>query len=133
MTATEYSIEDEQSHEEDPLLSNGSLRRTTSHSHVSFVHQIHSPRIIISLLFTIIFILASGGFLMGVPSIRLYEDIICHHYYESLEGEGHIGLEGDIDESLCKVDEVQNELNILLAVLHFLGAIPGMLKFQEPR
>lgn len=63
---------------------------------------------------------------MAVPSIRLYEDIICHLYYESLEGEGHIGLEENIDEKECKGDEVQNQLNVLLAVLHFLGAIPGM-------
>lgn len=64
---------------------------------------------------------------MGLPSIRLYEDIICHHYYGRLAGEGHIRLEGDIDESLCKVDEVQNELNFLLAILYFLATIPGML------
>jgi hypothetical protein len=70
---------------------------------------------------------------MGVPGVRLYEDIICHHYYAKLEGEGHIELDGNIDESLCKVDKVQNELNVLLAVLHFLGAVPGMLKFREQR
>jgi hypothetical protein len=74
--------------------------------------------------FLIIFILAFGGYLMAVPSIRLYEDIICHHYYNELEGEGHIGFEGQIDEELCKVEEVQKELNILLAGLHFLGALP---------
>jgi hypothetical protein len=77
----------------------------------------------------IIFVLAFGGFLMGVPAIRIYEDIICHHYYENLEGEGHIGLEKNIDEKDCKGDEVQNELNFLLAVLHFLGTIPGMQTF----
>jgi hypothetical protein len=70
-------------------------------------------------------VLAFGGVLMAVPAIRLYEDIICHHYYENLEGDGHIGLEGDIDEKECKGDEVQGQLNVLLAVLHFLGAIPG--------
>jgi hypothetical protein len=123
------TIEEEQSHEDDPLLPNGSLHRTSSRSHASFIHQTHSPRIIILILFTILFILAFGGFLMTVPGLRLYENIICHHYYNKLQGEQHIGLDGDIDESLCKVDEVQNELNVLLAVLHFLGAIPGMLKF----
>lgn len=130
MTAHEHYNEDEQSHEEDPLIPNGSLR-STSRSHGPFLHQTHSPRIIIALLFTIIFVLAFGGFLMAVPALRLYEDIMCHHYYNDVEGEGHIGLDGRIDEILCKVDEVQNELNITLAVLHFLGAIPGMLFWKQ--
>ena len=128
MTSNEYPFEDEQSQEEDALLRDGSLHRTTAYSHASFIHQTHSPRIIILVLFSIIFILAFGGFLSAVPGLRLYENVICHYYYNNLEGEGHIGYDVDIDESLCKVDEVQNELNLLLAVLHFLGAIPGMLE-----
>ena len=63
---------------------------------------------------------------MGVPGIRIYEDIICHQYYDNLEGSGRIGLLEEIDESLCKIDAVQNQMNFLLAVLHFLGAIPSM-------
>ena len=65
---------------------------------------------------------------MALPSIRLYEDIICHHYYNGIEGEGHRGLEEDIEERLCKADPVQEELNLLLAGLHFLGAVPRKLK-----
>jgi len=64
---------------------------------------------------------------MAVPSIRLYEDIVCHHYYNELQGEGHVGLGGQIDEELCKVEEVQEELNILFAGLHLLGALPPLL------
>jgi len=63
---------------------------------------------------------------MGVPSLRIYEDIICRHYYEGLEGEGHIELKGAIDEEMCKGEEVQSQLNILIAGLYFVGAIPGM-------
>jgi hypothetical protein len=68
---------------------------------------------------------------MGVPALRIYEDIICHHYYENMEGEGHIGFQGDIDESLCKGDEVQNQLNVLLGVYHFLAAISGKQSLIE--
>lgn len=64
---------------------------------------------------------------MLMPGLRLWEDIICHHYYNDLEGEGHIGFDGHIDEESCKVDEVQNQMNIFLAVLGFLGVIPGRL------
>ena len=63
---------------------------------------------------------------MEVPAIRVYEDIICHHYYDNLKGSARIGLLEDIDEGLCKGDEVQNQLNILLAGYNFLSAIPGM-------
>ena len=62
---------------------------------------------------------------MNVPSMRIYEDIICHHYYENMEGGDRIGLEGNIKEGMCKGDEVQSQLNILLGGLYFLGAIPG--------
>jgi len=62
---------------------------------------------------------------MGMPGLRLYEDIICHHYYNNLQGEDHIGLDGHIDEELCKGDEVQNQMNILLGVLAFLTPVPS--------
>jgi hypothetical protein len=70
---------------------------------------------------------------MAVPSIRLYEDIVCHHYYNELQGEGHVGLGGQIDEELCKVEEVQEELNILFAGLHVLGALPRRLSCERER
>lgn len=139
MTATEYPIEyvederlDERLDESHPLLSND--RATTSRSRTSFILQTRSRKTMVLLILCIVFTLAFGGFLMAVPAMRLYEDIICHHYYESLE-EKHsgFGFEGSIDESLCKGDEVQNRLNILLAGLHFLGAIPGMLGWWEKK
>jgi hypothetical protein len=87
-------------------------------------HEATSPRTIIAILFTIIFILEFGGNLMIVPSIRLYEDIVCHDYYNSLkEGEGHIGFQDRIEERLCKVEEVQNELNIVFAGFRVMGAV----------
>ena len=61
---------------------------------------------------------------MAVPSIRLYEDIVCHHFYNGLKGEDHIGFEEEIEEGLCKRDEVQEQLNILFAGLQLLGALP---------
>ncbi len=60
---------------------------------------------------------------MGVPSIRIYEDIICHHYYNRLH-EGHIGFDDHIDEDMCKAEEIQEQLNILMAALQFLMALP---------
>jgi hypothetical protein len=87
--------------------------------------------VITLIIFAIIFILAFGGYLMAVPSIRLYEDIVCHHFYNGLEGEEHRGFDEVIDEGLCKRDEVQEELNVLFAGLHFLGALPCRCLLQR--
>jgi hypothetical protein len=128
MDATEYETDYDEADEEEPFLS--SSRPSSSRSHKSFFPQTSSPSTICILLFTIVFILSFGGHLMGVPAMRIYEDIICHHYYENMEGDDRIGLEGDITEGMCKGDEVQNQLNILLAGLYFLGAIPGRQHFN---
>ncbi|KAK6608017.1 MFS transporter [Botrytis cinerea] len=97
--------------EESPLLDH--LRPTTATDTHSLIHQTHSPRIIISLLTAIVFIIGFGGYLAWIPSMRIYEDILCHRYYEERRGG-------------CKGDEVQEELNILTAVMETLKALPGM-------
>jgi hypothetical protein len=116
---------DDEEEEDAPLLSD--LRpahiRSPSSSTLPF-YQTRSRRVITLIIFAIIFIMAFGGCLMAVPSIRLYEDIICHHFYNGLEGTEHIGFEEEIEEGLCKRDEVQEQMNILFAGLHFLGALP---------
>jgi hypothetical protein len=109
------NIDDDE--EDAPLLSD--LRpahiRSPSASTLPF-YQTRSRRLITLIIF--------GGGLMAVPSIRLYEDIICHHFYNGLEGKDHIGFEEEIEEGLCKRDDVQEQMNILFAGLHFLGALP---------
>ncbi|KUJ11846.1 MFS general substrate transporter [Mollisia scopiformis] len=121
----------ESSDEEAPLLSSPpesptltSFPRPSRPSHVrktSYIpqiHRAHSPRAITGILFLILFILAFGGYLMAVPGIRIMEDIVCHKV---------LGIEGEIDESLCKGEEVQNELSIVAAGLHVIGAIPSLV------
>lgn len=108
--------------EESPLLH--LLRPSTSRQH-SLIHQAHSPRIIILLLTTIVFIIGFGGYLAWIPSMRIYEDILCHRHYEELQGQDAIGLSGRIDEARCKGDKVQEELNILTAGLETLKSLPG--------
>ncbi|TVY43956.1 Efflux pump [Lachnellula subtilissima] len=91
------------------------------------IRQTRSPRVVTGVIFTTIFVMAFGGNLMAVPGLRLWEDIICHHYYNDLQGEDHIGFDGHIDEGLCKEDQVQNQLNIFIGVLAFLTPIPSLL------
>ncbi|KAF5876927.1 putative mfs multidrug protein [Botrytis fragariae] len=109
--------------EESPLLDYS--RPTTVGAH-SLIHQTHSSRIIVLLLTTIVFIIGFGTYLVWIPSMRIYEDILCHRYYEELQGQSGVGLSSTIDEARCKGDKVQEELNILTAVLETLKALPGM-------
>jgi len=113
--------------EDAPLLAR--LQDSSPKFHPSFIPKTlraRSPRTILILLFTTVFILSFGGSLMAIPTVRVYEDIICHLYYEDMGGE-LTGPGGNIDESLCKVDEVQKELNFFIAVLQFLSAGIGLI------
>ncbi|CAG8949801.1 hypothetical protein HYFRA_00004125, partial [Hymenoscyphus fraxineus] len=94
---------------------------------ISTFEGTRNPKVIIGILLAIIFMLSFGGFLMEMPAVRLYEDIICHHYYNGLEGEAHIGFDEPIDEGMCKGNVVQNELNFLFGTLHFISPIPRLL------
>jgi hypothetical protein len=122
----DFDSSDEEAHDT-PLLSTAipnvrpSLRGRRSSS--AFLHQTHSTKTITAIIISVLFVLEFGGFLMAVPAIRLYEDIICHHYYNGIEGEGHIGFGETIDEGMCKGEEVQEKLNILLAGIGVLGSI----------
>lgn len=123
MADTDYDSEHELMGEEDAFLSDTSSFNFQPRK-ASIFPQACSPRAIILLLYSIIFILTFGGHLIGVPAMRIYEDIICHHYYKDSGGEDYNGLE-QIDEGMCKGDEVQNQLNILLAGVHVLGSLQG--------
>lgn len=126
--STSPNIEDEEPlyHDDDPLLpqagSNGfPIPRS------SVIPRLHDPRLIIATLCIIIFILSLGGGLMAVPCLRLWEEILCHYHYNKLKGDSHIGFDEHISEALCKGTEVQEKLNLLLAGLWFVGALPGRL------
>jgi hypothetical protein len=117
--------DDEYRNEDAPLLR--PQRSELSDTHHHSIPEAHSPKTIVGILFTTLFILGFGAYLLQVPTIRLYEDIICHHYYNGLKGDQHIGFDQPIDESMCKGDQVQSELNVLEAVYHFISAVPGKL------
>jgi hypothetical protein len=66
-----------------------------------------------------------GNYFLVAPQLRVYEDIICRHYYDEITGQGHIALSEDIDESLCKIDEIQEELTIVMGGLSVADSVPG--------
>lgn len=87
--------------------------------------QPHSPVAIVVLLYSVITLLQFGAKLMYVPSVRIFEWIICHHYYENVEGDKRIGRDGNVPESMCKIEPVQGRLNNLLAVVWMANCVPG--------
>lgn len=91
----------------------------------ALIPQLHSPRYVVVVVAAVIFILMFGSFLQIAPTIRIFEDIICHHYYDRIQGEGHISLSGKIDEGLCKGDEVQEELAIVIGGVEVGSSVPG--------
>lgn len=117
------------------------LRRAAT----SILPQTHSPRAIVLLLACTLFIVSLGAYMIPVPLTRAIEDVICHNYYESIalngtdslgqgkswngNGRGLVGFgRGDeIDEKLCKSDDVQEELAIVKGVLSWTTTIPGKL------
>jgi hypothetical protein len=84
-----------------------------------------SVRTTIFLIIAVAFILTSGNALMSVPGTRIFEDIICHHYYESSPDQVVFITRGFIDEDQCKGKEVQAELATLKGVWAMIDAIPG--------
>ncbi len=98
----------------------------TATSHV--IPQTRSPRAIVLLLALMAFVLIFGDWLLLVPSTRIYEDIICHHYYDNLEDQRHVSLTEKIDEKLCKLDPIQSELAIIMAGINVSRAVPGIAR-----
>ena len=80
--------------------------------------QVQRPRAIVLLLSFSIFILCTATSMMLVPTTRILEDAICHKHYD-VEGQA------DIDEKLCKKDEIQSQLAYLNGIISMLEAVFG--------
>ncbi|KAJ3473496.1 hypothetical protein NLG97_g10272 [Lecanicillium saksenae] len=73
--------------------------------------QARSARSICLIIATFSFLLSVAGAVADVPTTRLIEDHICRSYYDEQPGGG--GPTKEIDESMCKVDEVQSRMVFL--------------------
>lgn len=60
-----------------------------------------------------------------VPTIKLFEQAICNRYYS--EEAIHPRATPDIDERLCKVPAIQDELATLTGLKFTFDALPGLL------
>jgi hypothetical protein len=67
----------------------------------SHERQLRAAKATLGLLGFVVFCLSLSGTMVLIPLGRLIEDVICRQHY---------GTSGTIDESQCKVDEVQARL-----------------------
>ncbi|KAI0175164.1 major facilitator superfamily transporter [Pestalotiopsis sp. NC0098] len=84
------------------------------------IPQARSPRAIVAVLCSLVFLGSSAGGFTVIPMTRILEDRFCREYYG-------VGGEESVDEGLCKVDVVQARLAYLMAVNSFVGAVVGCL------
>lgn len=78
----------------------------------------------LGIVMVLVFIFNFSASLMGASTLRIYESIICHSYYKTNDP-SRIGDGGMVDERLCKVDTVQEELALLTGWESFFNTLPG--------
>lgn len=78
----------------------------------------------IYLLFVIVAGLDSTVFMLNLPLTRVYESIVCYHYFAAKDPSRFSGP-FDIPESLCKASPVQEELALVKGYELLFMALPG--------
>ena len=63
--------------------------------------------------------------MVEVPTIKLFEQAICNRYYA--EQSIHPPATLDVDEDLCKIPAIQDELAILTGLKFTFDALPGLV------
>lgn len=79
---------------------------------------------IIVLVGLLIILLDFADMLRTTPKIRLFEISICRRYYLAHD-KSRINPDGNVDEALCKVDEIQQSLALVRGWLGLFQGIPG--------
>ncbi|KAL8911452.1 MAG: hypothetical protein Q9171_003385 [Xanthocarpia ochracea] len=85
----------------------------------------HPSTPILCCTFLLFFLISFARHIIEVPTIRLFELAACHQYYSGVEGA--VGHDRNIDDRICKVPDVQNELSTLTGWKFGLDAVPGVL------
>ena len=80
----------------------------------------------LTLPFVAYILISFATLLLEVPIVRLIEGSICNRYYSSADNATYIAVE-QIDESACKVPQVQSLLAKLVGWKMSFDAIPGTL------
>ncbi|KAL4893000.1 MFS general substrate transporter [Aspergillus ambiguus] len=73
-------------------------------------------------LFTMILAVEVGAVMAGGPMTRIYESIACREYFAENDPR-QIGANGEVEESLCKIKEVQTELAAVKGYMEFFDGL----------
>ncbi|KAF3937485.1 hypothetical protein ABW19_dt0204557 [Dactylella cylindrospora] len=114
------------SNESDPLISRDydGANDISSHSQSGEPEEpvvYHNGVPILWYLTGLIILLELEEVVQSAPTIRLLELAICQRYY------GDRGIDGPIDEGMCKIDDVQTQLAYIKGGQGFFEAIPTLL------
>jgi hypothetical protein len=131
MTEQHFSSGDQhEATERTPLVGNGKpptsphrpkhQRALSSVASIANIHVplAHDPNTILTIYCLAIFLIAFSGGFVNIPVTRIFEDALCHQYYDGLQP-----LDQPIDENLCKVDVIQSDLANLRAVQSAIEAV----------
>jgi MFS family permease len=67
-----------------------------------------------------------GEDLFAAPKVRLFESVVCTHYYSD-KNPSYLSPDGTVQEKLCKIDPVQDEVAFILGWQLFFDSIPAIL------
>jgi len=79
------------------------------------------PLFLCGLLF---FVVDFASYMRVAPKTRMFEMAFCRDYYQKVNP-GVIDGNGEVPESLCKIEEIQQELALLKGWLNMLEFLPG--------
>lgn len=80
----------------------------------------------INATFVAYILISFATLLLEIPTVRLIEGSICNRYYSFADNATYIAVE-QVDESACKVPQVQSLLAKLVGWKMSFDAIPGIL------
>ena len=81
-----------------------------------------TARRLIITLFVMVLIVEMGMAMTGGPITRISESIVCRHFYTH-EDPSKIGADGEVDEELCKIGEVQCELAVVKGYMELFDGV----------
>jgi hypothetical protein len=81
--------------------------------------------LLVILVFFLVAIIDIGAFLAEAPKTRVFESNLCLRYYSSSDPSKIV--DGKVEEELCKVDVVQEQLAGIFGWQDLFDSIPGIL------
>lgn len=82
-------------------------------------------------LFAVVLAVEMGLAMAESPMVRIYESIVCRNYYTQ-QDPSQIDADGQVEEELCKVKDVQTELAAVKGYMEFFDGLSSMVFLVLP-